>query len=159
MHKIILSLIFIVSSYQFYAQQTGNAIGIIAGNVMDSSKKALQGATVSLISLKDTSVVRYTLSDKNGNFLIKDISFDFYKLRITFIGYKTLTLDSIYFRKERFDFNLSDIMLKDQISAKELEEVIIYVEKPLIESKDGNITFNAGESPLSASSNASELLE
>ncbi|HVG42515.1 MAG TPA: outer membrane beta-barrel protein, partial [Chitinophagaceae bacterium] len=39
-----------------------------------------------------------------------------------------------------------------------MEEVIVYAEKPLIQSKDGNITFNAGESPLSAGSNASDLL-
>ena len=126
---------------------------------MDSSSKALQGATVMLISSKDTSSIRSTLSDKNGEFMLKDIPFGFYKLRITFIGYKTLSIDSINFRKERFDFNLNDIILKDQSVAKELEEVIIYAEKPLIESKDGNITFNAGESPLSAGSNASELLE
>ncbi|MBO9660620.1 MAG: TonB-dependent receptor, partial [Chitinophagaceae bacterium] len=36
--------------------------------------------------------------------------------------------------------------------------VVVYSEKPLIESKDGNITFNAAESPLSAGSNASDLL-
>lgn len=126
---------------------------------MDSSSKALQGATVTLISLKDTSSVLSTLSDKNGEFILKDIPFGFYRLKITFIGYKTLSIDSINFRKERFDFNLNDIILKDQSVAKELEEVIIYAEKPLIESKDGNITFNAGESPLSAGSNASELLE
>jgi hypothetical protein len=37
--------------------------------------------------------------------------------------------------------------------------VIIYAEKPLIESRDGKITFNVGESALSAGSNTSELLK
>src|SRR4030095_7807176 len=41
----------------------------------------------------------------------------------------------------------------------QMEEVVVYAEKPLIQSKDGNITFNASESPLSAGSNASELLK
>ena len=36
--------------------------------------------------------------------------------------------------------------------------MVIYAEKPLIQSKDGNITFNAGESALAAGSNASDLL-
>src|SRR5689334_9071386 len=39
-----------------------------------------------------------------------------------------------------------------------MAEVVVYAEKPLIQSKDGNITFNAAESALSAGSNASELL-
>src|SRR5204862_956098 len=54
-------------------------------------------------------------------------------------------------------FNLTDITLKPT-SAENLGEVIIYAEKPLIQSKDGNITFNAGESAIAAGSNASDLL-
>src|SRR4029453_9699161 len=68
-----------------------------------------------------------------------------------------LTLDSIYFRQDRFDFNLTDLVLKPKAN-EELEEGIVYAEKPLIQSKDGNITFNAGESALAAGSNASDLL-
>ncbi|MGE5108205.1 MAG: outer membrane beta-barrel protein, partial [Sphingobacteriales bacterium] len=84
------------------------------------------------------------------------IAFGWYRIRITAIGYSALTIDSIHIRAERFDFNLNDILLKNK--SVELDEVVVYAEKPLIESKDGNITFNAGESPLSAGSNASELL-
>jgi len=126
---------------------------------MDSTKKALQGATVELISFKDSLVRRSTLTDKNGNFLFNNISLGYFRLRFSFVGFQTLTLDSIYFRQERFDFNLADIALKTKTSSETLQEVIIYAEKPLIESKEGNITFNAGESALSAGSNASELLQ
>ncbi len=70
---------------------------------------------------------------------------------------QSLPLDSIHFRGERNDFNLSDLILRPA-SSEQLAEVIIYSEKPLIESKDGNITFNAGESAVAAGSNASDLL-
>ena len=70
---------------------------------------------------------------------------------------QNLTLDSIHLRQERFDFNLNDVLMKPNVN-QQLEEVIVYAEKPLIQSKDGNITFNAGESALAAGSNASELL-
>ena len=73
------------------------------------------------------------------------------------MGLQVLTIDSIHFRTERFDFNLTDIVLKPK-STELLEDVVIYAEKPLIQSKDGNITFNAGESALAAGSNASDLL-
>jgi hypothetical protein len=68
-----------------------------------------------------------------------------------------MSIDSINFRTERYDFNLSDIILLPR-ATDNLETVIIYAEKPLIQSKDGNITFNVGESALAAGSNASELL-
>lgn len=125
---------------------------------MDEKNKALEGATVQLILFQDSLIKKSTLTDKNGFFSISNIPFGYYKLRITYVGMQSLLLDSIFFRKERFDFNLNDLVVKSR-SSEQLEEVVIYAEKPLIQSKDGNITFNAGESPLSAGSNASELLE
>ncbi len=134
------------------------AQGIITGNVMDERKKALEGVTVMLMPGKDSINGRTTTTDKDGLFTFSNIPFGYHRLRLSYTGMQNLTLDSIYFRQERFDFNLNDLTLKSKAN-EQLDEVIIYVEKPLIESKDGNITFNAGESALAAGSNASELLQ
>lgn len=131
--------------------------GILAGNVMDDKKKALGDATIELIPFKDTLNKELKRTGKDGDFSFSNIAFGYYKLRISYVGMQTLTLDSINFRTERYDFNLTDITLKPK-STENLDEVIIYAEKPLIQSKDGNITFNAGESALAAGSNASDLL-
>jgi outer membrane receptor protein involved in Fe transport len=124
---------------------------------MDERKKSLEGVTVILIQVKDSSIRRTTQTDNDGLFTYNNIPFGYYRLRLSYTGMQTLTIDSIYFRKERFDFNMNDLTLKSKTN-EQLDEVIIYVEKPLIESKDGNITFNAGESALAAGSNASDLL-
>ena len=131
--------------------------GIITGDVLDESKKAMEGVTVVLISLKDSTQRRSTLTDKTGNFLFEKITFGYYRLRLSAVGMQNLSLDSINIRTERFDFNLNDVVMKPNAN-QQLDEVIIYAEKPLIQSKDGNITFNAGESALAAGSNASDLL-
>ncbi len=123
---------------------------------MDENKTALAGATVILRPFDSLQKSKVVQSDKSGNFVIQQIAFGFYKIEITIVGFKKLMIDSIYFRNERFDLNLSDIILKK--SDENLEEIIIYAEKPLIQSKEGNITFNVGESALAAGSNASELL-
>jgi hypothetical protein len=136
-----------------------NNPGIITGNLMDSTKKALQGATVQLLPLADSLPKKTSLTDKDGGFTLTDIPFGYYKLQFSFVGFQSLILDSIWFRKERFDFNLNDIFLKTKTSSENLDEVIVYAEKPLVQSKEGNITFNAGESALAAGSNASELLQ
>lgn len=132
--------------------------GVITGNVLDQNKKALNGGSVSLFLLNDSAQKFSTTTDREGAFTINNIPFGYYRLRITYVGMQSLNLDSIWFRAERYDFNLNDLLLKPA-AASQLDEVVVYAEKPLIQSKDGNITFNAGESALAAGSNASELLE
>ncbi|HEX2630423.1 MAG TPA: outer membrane beta-barrel protein, partial [Chitinophagaceae bacterium] len=155
--RTVTVLITVLLALSVRAQQKNAVLGILTGNVMDEKRKALEGATVQLISLADTLNRLTESSDKDGQFTFTNVAFGHYKLSITYIGLQSLTLDSIWFRTERYDFNLTDITLKPR-STDNLETVVIYAEKPLVQSKDGNITFNAGESALAAGSNASDLL-
>ncbi len=115
------------------------------------------GATVAVIPYSDSTRQSVFLTDKNGGFSFSNLALGYYRLQISAVGFRTLTIDSIHLRADRADFNLNDIPLSNQ--SVELAEVVIFVEKPLIESKDGNITFNVGESALSNGSNATELLK
>jgi outer membrane receptor protein involved in Fe transport len=151
----ITALVLLLLSIDLFGQ-TGVS-GVLTGNVLDEKNKALAGASVQLSSVEDSTRRRTVLTDEEGSFDFSDIAFGYHRLQISFVGFQPLTIDSIYFRAERYDFNLSDIILKASNSAN-LGEVIIYAEKPLVQSKDGNITFNAGESALSAGSSTGELL-
>lgn len=148
--------IFLFLGIAAFTQDAKRSTGIITGNLMDSiSQKPVTGASVQLILM--SSDQRMTvIADKNGEFSFTGIAFGYYSLNISFVGYASIRIDSINVRSERSDFNLADIRLTTK--SKELETVIVYAEKPLIESKDGNIIFNASESALAAGSNASELL-
>jgi len=138
--------------------QNKNAMGLIIGNVVDPvTNKAIQGITVTVKHFKDSSLRRTIVTSKNGGFELDRIPFGYYRIQFTGIGYASLTIDSIHLRSERFDFNLGDIKLTQK--ASELSEVVVYAEKPLIENKDGKITFNVGESALSAGSSTTELLK
>lgn len=154
--KIFLSFLICLIGFKAVAQS--NNLGIIIGTVLDEKNKALAGATVQLSNLKDSQNNKLVLTDKDGAFQISQIPFGYYRLKISYVGFNALTLDSIYFRGERYDFNMNDIVLKSANDSAKMDEVVIYFEKPLIQSKDGNITFNAGESALSAGSSAGELL-
>lgn len=153
--KIWITLLAILFALASQGQNTRP--GIIVGNVLDDKSAALQGATVQLIKAGGAKNVQTTQTDATGAFAINNIAYGVYNLRISYTGMQTVQIDSIAFRKERFDFNMNDIVLKPNI-ASSLDAIIIYAEKPLIQSKEGNITFNAGESALSAGSNASDLL-
>ena len=132
--------------------------GEVVGTVLDENKKSLQGANVQLLPFSDSLPKKNTTTDKDGYFQMQNILFGYYRLKVSYVGLKELTIDSVYLRADKFHLNLDDIVLKSKGNNEDLNEVIIYAEKPLIQTKDGNITFNAGESPLSAGSSASELL-
>lgn len=139
------------------AQNSNSETGTISGTLIDEKQKQVSGASVELIPVHDSLVFKGVISDKDGAFTIAAIPYGRYRLRISSIGTKTLTIDSISVRQERSDIFLNDLVLKR--AADQLQEVVVFAEKPVIENKEGNLTFNASESALSAGSNASDLLK
>ena len=153
--KRLLLPVFLFQFLLSFAQDSNT--GTLGAGIVDEASKPLADATVELVSLTDSIDKRIALTDKNGAFLFQQIHFGYYKLRVSYTGLQPLLIDSIHFRAERPEFSLGDLQLRSKQSA--LQEVIVFAEKPLIQSKDGNITFNAAESPLSAGSNVSDLLQ
>lgn len=132
--------------------------GIIIGSISDAdNSKAISSATIILNHYSDSAFSKTTISEKTGAFAFENLHYGYYNLKITVSGYASLKLDSIYIRAERFDFDLNEIKLSKKTT--QLEEVIIYAEKPLIENKDGKMIFNAGESALSSGATTTELLK
>src|SRR5690348_5807009 len=103
--RIVLSFLAFLIGCKALAQS--NNVGIIMGNVLDEKSKALESATVQLVNLKDSQKQQTVLTDKDGWFQISNIAFGYYSLKVSYIGFHTLTIDSIYFRAERYDFNLN----------------------------------------------------
>ncbi len=135
-----------------------NHSGVIIGYVVDSeTNKPVPSATITLHNNIDSAFSKTTISSKDGAFLFEQLPYGYFNLHFTAISYGSLKLDSIYIRAERFDFDLNEIKLSK--TTTQLSEIIIYVEKPLIESRDGKIIFNAGESALSAGATTTELLK
>lgn len=155
MKKLLFCIHVLLFSFQGLAQI--KEPGILTGTVFDENKKALALVSVILISKEDSLKQYSSATDKDGLFAISNIAFGYYRLKLTHVGMQSQVLDSIYFRTERFDFNLGDLVMKPKANT-EIDVVVVYAEKPLIQSKDGNITFNAGESAIAAGSNASDLL-
>lgn len=155
----ILLIILAVSHFFSGSAQTVNKktdLGLIAGNVISPAGKAASFASVTLQLRNDTALIRRTIADKDGSFEFSSVKFGMYRIIIKAVGFANYSLDSINVRADRYDFNLGDIKLS--YTSDSLEEVIVYAEKPLIENKDGRITYNVGESALSAGATTSELL-
>lgn len=157
MLKKILALILLCVCLRCFSQKT-NLGGIVIGNVLAAqTQKPIENASIKISKIDDSLVVFNAITDKNGLFELDKINFGIYKLTVRATGFASLIIDSLNIRAERFDFNLGDLKLNE--SSQSLDEVIVYAEKPLIENKDGKITYNVGESALSNGSTTSELLK
>jgi outer membrane receptor protein involved in Fe transport len=62
---------------------------------------------------KDTSVVTGMIANDKGEFLLENIPTGFFKVRITFVGYKTVIRDSLLISPQNATINLGTIKLEE----------------------------------------------
>jgi hypothetical protein len=127
----------------------------IKGCIVDSVKTPVPFATIAVISSKDSSIIRGSISDENGNFLVKPISRGSYLLRITAIGYHVAYKDSILI-DSLSNVDLSFITLNSQ--GINLNEISVTAIKRTIEFKNGNIIIHVENSALAKGNTVYDLL-
>ena len=135
-----------------FSQNTFQFSGKIIDNV---SKAPLESATIYITSAKDSTIIDYTISDRNGNFSLKSRkSESAVNFKISFNGYKNYNkkLDNILVDK---DFGV--IGLSEQTS--QLEEVIVKGEIPPIQIKKDTLEFNASSFKVAPDANVEKLLK
>lgn len=134
MNKIIASLMLLFVAVTASAQNKATVKGILADSL---TKNPLEYATVAVVNTKDTSLISYTLSDKNGGFNISGIPVDRpVKLIISYVGYKTLRQNLELIKGQTKD--LGTILF----SGNNLNEVVIKGERSPIVIKKDTIEFN-----------------
>ena len=130
---------------------------VIEGRVTSSGPlEDPPSVNLQLTDMSDTGRRFTVVSDATGEFRFSGLSDGFYSLLASHVGYGSLRIDSIRVNADRPTAVLQPI---DPASfTKGVEAIVIFARRPLIEQKDGNIVFNASESPLAQGSNATELL-
>ena len=153
MSKIhLIWLFFLVLSTSVFSQNTITLKGKI---IEDASKLPLESATIYITSVKDSTIVDYTISDKNGNFTLstRKITQPIY-FKVSFIGFQEYVqkLESL---SESKDFGVINIL--DQ--AKDLNEVVIQGQAPPVRIKQDTLEFNASSFKVRPDSNVEALLK
>ncbi len=121
----------------------------LTGKVMNEKKEPLANATVGLLKLKDSILLRSTITDMNGFFTLPYTDTVLLLLSISSAGYQTqlLKVESIN--------NFSITMVA---ASKQLKEVVVQGKKPMIEVKPDKIIFNIENSINAVGSTAFDLL-
>ena len=127
----------------------------IKGKLIDKETSApIEEATVYITTVKDSTIIGYTVSDKNGIFKIetKKITVPFF-LKTDAVGYQNLKIKED-FCAENKDFGVLPI-LKKQI---ELSEVVIKSEAPPVKIKKDTLEFNAASFKVRPDANVEALI-
>jgi len=148
--------LFILAISMINSAQAQGTDGSIKGKLIDTAaKQPISDATVSVINAKDSSVVSYTLSDKQGAFEIKSLDTGAYRLVVSHQGYgETKTPFSITSLNKAI--NLGNLSISKEY--KTLQGVTITTETP-IQVKNDTVQFNASGFKTKPNATVEDLLK
>lgn len=156
MRKSYLFLLCIsVFAIQSFAQMRGN--GKISAMIYSESQQPIENATAELLRIKDSSLVKAAITDKNGMVLFENIVVGSYRIRISIIGFTTQYTEPIIISDAQLDKNIGNILLKT--SAAATSEITVTSRKPFIQKLTDRIVVNVENSIVSAGSSALDVLE
>ncbi len=159
----LFSLLFLYNSISYGQSinirkiENAEAKGKIIGIVKDGNTKIIESATIALLKLKDSTVVKMSIADKTGQFEFGDIDEGEYLVSITATGHERGFSEAIVIRADNQIIKLKTIELKPV--AKAIAGVIVTSKRPFIEQKPGKTVLNVEASPTNSGLNALELLE
>ena len=159
--KIVTAFLIIGISLNAFAEEDNNSElskGNLTGYVYDSSEnKPLEYATISLINLKNGSVVNGTISDESGYFQLKNINPGEYRIEITFIGYEKEVIEKIEINDKNRKIELGQVMISP--ATESIDEVVVTADRPTMTYKIDKKVINVSQQHTSASGTAVEILE
>lgn len=129
---------------------------VVRGTVVDiNTQLPLELATVYFTTVKDSTVIDYTTTDKNGFFRLNTKKYDKpVFLKINYLGYQTY-LEEQKGLLESKDFG--KLYLLENVNA--LNDVVVKSEAPPIRMKQDTLEFNAASYKVRPDSNVETLLK
>ncbi|HUR10472.1 MAG TPA: outer membrane beta-barrel family protein [Flavitalea sp.] len=147
---LICLLLLILSSF---AQTTVR----ISGRVTDPSANPLNGATISLLSVKDSSLVKIYASDKNGRYELENLLPGKYLLAVSAVGHSKSYSSVFEVQPTGASIQMEPIILR--IQSKDLKEVVVVSNKPMVEMKMDRMVVNVDAAVSNVGATVLEVLE
>ncbi|QNK78991.1 outer membrane beta-barrel protein [Winogradskyella sp. PAMC22761] len=150
MKKLTLVLAFLFALHAFSQEKSFELTGTLKA---EDTQLPLESATVYLERVKDSSVVTYTITDKNGKFKIENSTYDqalnFY---VSYVGYGTY-FKKVEINKEKIDLGIISMSLDNQLG-----EVLVKSTAPITIKKD-TLEFNVKSFKTKKDANVEDLLK
>ncbi|MFI5130910.1 MAG: TonB-dependent receptor domain-containing protein, partial [Chitinophagales bacterium] len=155
MRKSVTLMAVFIGMAMFVQAQTKT--GKITGSIKDGPQKNLQSATITLLRAKDSSSVKFSVTNKEGTYEFINVKEGKYLVSVTLVGYEKSFSPSFEINEANSEINLATIVLTE--SAKNLGGVTVSAKRPFIEAKIDKMVVNVEASPGSAGATAMEVLE
>lgn len=152
---ILLLQLFIFGANNVFAQGQAQKVSV-SGQVIDAnSEESLPFVNVTLLSVKDSTLIDGTVTDEKGNFSIKGVKANgSFIMRLSFIGYKDIYKD---IKLKGKPLNVGTLAMST--NAEVLSGVEIVAERQMMEYKLDKRVINVEKNLVSAGGSASDVLE
>jgi outer membrane receptor protein involved in Fe transport len=145
-------IIWLLLPMSSFAQQ-----GTIRGKAIDNtSQKSVEFASVALLSVKDSSLVKGAMTDSSGVFELSNIKEGTYILTISSVEYQKVFRGPLMVNLQQPLLDLGQVtMVTDN---RLLQEVVVSGSKPIFERKTGSIVMNLDSKLFKTSTNSIDVL-
>lgn len=151
MRNSLIVLFLVCISISFSQAKIFKISGVVQA---DDTKEPLESATVYLERVKDSSLVTYTISNRNGTFEMEGETYDSeLNLYISYIGY------SNHYQKVKVDKETIELgTIPMYVSDNTLDEIVIKSRAPITIKKD-TVEFNVKSFKTKKDANVEDLLK
>ncbi|WP_298237906.1 TonB-dependent receptor [uncultured Algibacter sp.] len=146
--------LFLVCSFTFCVFSQSKDFKISGTVISEEEKSPLESATVYLERIKDSTLVTYTITDRDGRFSLENkTTNNELRLLISYVGYQTY-LKTIKVNQSEIDLD----SIKMQIDANGLDAVLVKSRAPITIKKD-TLEFNVKSFKTKKNANVEDLLK
>ena len=116
----------------------------VSGEVIDkTTHEPIAYANVALFAIKDSALVTGTITNDKGNFLIENMKYGNYRVKISFIGYQSVIIHNVLLQPGTRDLGKTEL----QVLTENLNEVTVKCTKPAMTYKVDRKIIDAGSFP------------
>ncbi len=162
--------ILVLFSFFFYqsvlfAQAPGNRMQgnmpaniSVAGQVIDgNTKKGIPFATISILNTRDNKIIAGNVADEKGYFKVADLKPGRVKVVYSFIGYVSITSDTLFLNPANPEMVLGVIKL--YASVKQLAQATVNADRGMLQMAIDKKVFNVEKNVLSTGGSANDVLQ
>jgi outer membrane beta-barrel protein/carboxypeptidase family protein len=150
---LLLIFLLLAAFTSLKAQKTSSIRGVAYDSI---AKQFVSGATITLLTQKDSSLVSFTLSDNKGSFMISGVPQGDFRLLITHTNYHN-TSATFSLTEAKKELDLGNVVMRDL--AQILSEVTVTAEAPPVTLIGDTIQYNAGSFKTPPNANVEQLLK
>lgn len=154
LHRFFLLMCLLISPVLVFAQQ--NRVSVTGQVVEEGNNTPVEQATIRLLNVKDSTLIGGVVSERSGNFTLKNIRPGNYLLHISFIGFDNL-YQPLNITGKTNPVNVGKLELSD--GAIELGEAVVLGKAPEVVVKNDTVEYNADSYKVTEGSMLEDLLK